>query len=147
MFTHLAPPRFAGRVLSAQLSRAYWAELAWVVIGAPLTLVFMALVVAGLLLGIGLSLLTVGLPVLIGVLAGVRLIGAAHIGLARALLGTTVTPPARPELRPGLWNGVKGRLGDPLGWRSIAYLVIRLPLSLIEFFLVASLFVYAVGTL
>ncbi|MFJ8909854.1 sensor histidine kinase [Amycolatopsis sp. NPDC102389] len=147
MITRLAPPRFAGRVLSAQLSRAYWAELAWVIIGAPLTLALMALVVVGLVLGAGLSLLTIGLPVLIGVLAGARLIGIAHIGLARALLGTTVTPPARPELRPGLWNGVKGRLGDPLGWRSIAYLVIRLPLSLIEFFLVASLFVYAVSAL
>ncbi|MFC3456587.1 sensor histidine kinase [Amycolatopsis speibonae] len=142
MTTRLVP-----RVLGAQLSRAYWAELAWVLIGAPLTLVFVALVVVGLFLGIGLSLLTVGLPVLIGVVAGARLIGAAHIGLARTLLGTTVTPPARPELRPGLWNGVKSKIGDPIGWRSIAYLVIRLPLSLIEFFLVAILFVYAVSTL
>ncbi|AGM08407.1 sensor histidine kinase [Amycolatopsis keratiniphila] len=144
MITRLALP---GRVLSAQLNRAYWGELAWVIIGAPLTLAFAVLVVLGLVLGAGLSLLTIGVPVLIGVLAGARLIGIAHIGLARALLGTTVTPPARPELRPGLWNGVKGRLGDPLGWRSIAYLVIRLPLSVIEFFLVASLFVYAVSTL
>lgn len=144
MTTHLALPR---RVLSAQLSRAYWGELAWVIVGAPLTLAFVLLVVVGLILGAGLSLLTIGVPVLIGVLAGARLIGIAHIGLARALLGTTVTPPARPELRPGLWNGVKGRLGDPLGWRSIAYLVIRLPLSSIGFFLVASLFVYAVSTL
>ncbi|MFI7122865.1 sensor histidine kinase [Amycolatopsis sp. NPDC049868] len=144
MITRLALPR---RVLSAQLNRAYWGELTWVLIGAPLTLAFAALVVVGLLLGAGLSLLTIGLPVLIGVLAGARLIGTAHIGLARALLRTTVTPPARPELRPGLWNGVKGKLGDPLGWRSIAYLVIRLPLSLIEFFLVVTLFVYAVSTL
>ncbi|MFJ4103843.1 sensor histidine kinase [Amycolatopsis japonica] len=144
MITRLALP---GRVLGAQLSRAYWGELAWVIIGAPLTLAFAALVVLGLILGAGLSLLTIGVPVLIGVLAGARLVGIAHIGLARALLGTTVTPPARPELRPGLWNAVKGRLGDPLGWRSIAYLVIRLPLSLIEFFLVATLFVYAVSTL
>ncbi|MFD5249263.1 sensor histidine kinase [Amycolatopsis sp. NPDC058340] len=140
-------PALFGRVLGAQLNRAYWAELAWVVVGAPLTLTFVVLVVLGLVLGAGLSLLTIGVPVLIGVLAGARLIGIAHIGLARALLGTTVTPPARPGLRPGLWNGVKGRLGDPLGWRSIAYLVIRLPLSLIEFFLVVTLFVYAVSTM
>ncbi len=144
MTTRFALPR---RVLGAQLSRAYRAELAWVIIGAPLTLVFVALVVVGLVLGIGLSLLTVGLPVLIGVLAGARLIGAAHIALARALLGTTVTPPARPELRPGLWNGVKSKIGDPIGWRSIAYLVIRLPLAMIELFLVATLLVYAVSTL
>ncbi|UUV30434.1 sensor domain-containing protein [Amycolatopsis roodepoortensis] len=144
MLTRLVLPR---RVLSAQLSRAYWAELAWVIAGAPLTLVFVVLVVVGLFLGAGLSLLTIGLPVLIGVLAGARLIGIAHVGLARVLLGTKVTPPARPELRPGLWNGVKGRLGDPLGWRSIAYLLIRLPLSLIGFFLVAAMFVYAGSTL
>lgn len=147
MTTRLVLRRFAGRVLSAQLNRAYWAELAWVIIGAPLTLVFVALVVVGLVLGIGLSLLTIGLPVLIGVLAGARLIGVAHVGLARALLGTTVTPPSRPELRPGLWNGIKSKIGDPIGWRSIAYLVIRLPLSFIEFFLVATLFVYAVSSL
>ncbi|WP_414945075.1 sensor histidine kinase [Amycolatopsis sp. cmx-11-32] len=136
-----------GRVLSAQLNRAYWAELAWVVIGAPMTLVFFALVVVGLVLGIGLSLLTIGLPVLIGVLAGARLIGATHIRLAHALLGTTVTPPARPELRPGLWNGIKSKIGDPIGWRSIAYLVIRLPLATGEMLLVATLLVYAVSTL
>ncbi|MEU3621796.1 histidine kinase [Amycolatopsis coloradensis] len=144
MTTHLA---FPGRVLSAQLNRAYWAELAWVIIGAPLTLVFFALVGVGLFLGIGLSMLTVGLPVLIGVVAGARLIGAAHVGLARALLGTTVTSPSRPEPRPGLWNGIKSKIGDPIGWRSIGYLVIRLPLSLLEFFLVVALFAYAVNAL
>ncbi|ANN19172.1 histidine kinase [Amycolatopsis orientalis] len=147
MTTRLAMPRLAGRAFGAQLSRAYWAELAWVLIGAPLTLVFVALVVVGLVLGTGLSLLTIGLPVLIGVLAGARLIGAAHIGLARVLLGTRVTAPTRPELRPGLWNGIKSKIGDPAGWRSIAYLLIRLPLTLIELFLVATLFVYAVSTL
>ncbi|MEV7552558.1 sensor domain-containing protein [Amycolatopsis sp. NPDC089917] len=144
MITRYALP---GRVLGSQLNRAYWAELVWVIIGAPLTLVFVVLVVVGLLLGITLSLLTVGLPVLIGVVAGARLIGAAHIGLSRLLLGTTVTTPSRPELRPGLWNGIKSKIADPIGWRSIAYLLIRLPLSLIEFFLVAILFVYAVSTL
>ncbi|UMP00402.1 hypothetical protein [Amycolatopsis sp. EV170708-02-1] len=44
-------PALLGRVLSAQLNRAYWGELAWVLIGAPLTLAFAALVVIGLLLG------------------------------------------------------------------------------------------------
>ncbi|GAB3730024.1 sensor domain-containing protein [Amycolatopsis oliviviridis] len=144
MITRYALP---GRVLGSQLNRAYWAELAWVIIGAPLTLVLVILVVFGLLFGTALSLLTIGLPVLIGVLAGARLIGVAHIGLARALLGTTVTRPTRTELRPGLWNGIKSKIGDPIGWRSIAYLLIRLPLSLIEFFLVVTLFVYAGSTL
>ncbi|OXM42576.1 sensor histidine kinase [Amycolatopsis alba] len=139
--------RLASRVLGAQLNRAYWGELTWVLIGAPLTLVLTILVVFGLLFGTALSVLTVGLPVLIGVVAGARLIGAAHIGLARVLLGTTVTPPARPELRPGLWNGIKSKIGDPIGWRSIAWLLIRLPLSFIEFFLVTTLFMYAVSAL
>ncbi|MFI6304899.1 sensor histidine kinase [Amycolatopsis thailandensis] len=144
MITRFALP---GRVLGSQLNRAYWGELAWVIIGAPLTLVLAVLVVFGLLFGTALSLLTVGLPVLIGVVAGARLIGSAHIGLSRMLLGTTVTAPDRPELRPGLWNGIKSKIADPSGWRSIAYLLIRLPVALIEFFLVAVLFVYAVSTL
>jgi signal transduction histidine kinase len=145
--TRLAARRLTGRVLSEQLSRVYWTELVWVIIGVPLTVVFLALIAMGLIAGIGLSVLTVGLPVLIGVLAGARLIGTVHIGLAGSLLGTKVSAPARPQLKPGLWNGVKGRLGDPIGWRAIAYLVLRLPLSLIEFFLVATLFIYAVSTL
>ncbi len=145
--TRLAVRPLAGRVLKEQVGRAYWTELVWVLLGFPLTLALTVFIVVGIIVGIGSSVLTVGLLVLIGIMAGARLIGRLHIGLAAHLLGTRVTPAAPPEPRPGLWNGVKNRVGDPVGWRVIAYLLIRLPVSFVELFLVASLYIYAGSTL
>jgi hypothetical protein len=71
-----------------------------------------------------------------------RGLGAAHRRLAVRLLGERVVAP--PPLRPG--RGLFGRLGaglrDGPGWRAIAYLLLKLPIAVLEAY---AVYVWAAG--
>jgi signal transduction histidine kinase len=133
-------------VLAAQRSRAYWAGVAWVLIGFPLSAVFLVSVLLGLAVGFTLSPLFLGLLLLAGVMAYARALGGLHRRLAGSLLGTRVAKPVSRALRPGLWNWVKARVGDPIGWRAIAYAALRVPLSLINLLFFGFLLGYGITT-
>ncbi|MEC3979767.1 sensor histidine kinase [Amycolatopsis sp. H20-H5] len=143
----LRPPRgLARRVVAAQGSRAYRTGLVWVVIGTPLSLVFLVSILLGLALGTVLSPMFLGLVLLAGVMAYARGLGGLHRRLAGSLLGTRVAEPMPAPLAPGLWNWIKARVGDPIGWRAIAYLVLRVPLALVDLVFVGTLLVYGIAT-
>jgi len=114
--------------------RTFAAEFAWVWVSLPLTLVSLLIVLVLLGLGLWLSPILVGVVVLAGAVQLARGLGAAHRRLARRLLGVSVLAPQPRELKPGLWNWAKARIGDPSGWRAVGYFVLRLPLSLISVF-------------
>ena len=134
-------------ILAAPFRRAFRAELAWVLLGVPLAVLCLVLLVVGLAFGVGLSPLFLGLLLISATLLGARGLGKLHRALASGLLGMRVAAPPRRELRPGLWNWVKARVGDPAGWRAAAYLVVRPPLALAELIVTAVLLVYGFGTL
>ncbi|MFE6975183.1 sensor histidine kinase [Streptomyces sp. NPDC057682] len=87
----------------------------------------LAVVYAGVLL----SLTVLGLPFLVAGLLGARGLGTPHRWLVGRFLGERVEAPA-PLPRPG---GVLARgrvvLGDPVAWRTLLYLVLRLPLGVL----------------
>ncbi|MFD9888952.1 sensor histidine kinase [Amycolatopsis sp. NPDC059027] len=120
------------------LSRDFYAEYAWVFFSALLSVVSLVSVLAGFVLGVALSPLVVGLLVVSGAVQYARLLGGAHRRLAGRMLGVRAPAPRRAELKPGLWNWLKARAGDPFGWRSIGYFVLRLPLSVIGPFVLVS---------
>ncbi|UOZ11067.1 sensor domain-containing protein [Amycolatopsis sp. WQ 127309] len=125
----LPRPHLLRRVFGPLAARDFWAEYAWLWLSGPLTLFSLVSVLAVLVLGLWLTPVLIGFLVLAGALLYARGLGAAHRGLARVLLGVSVPAPRRPELKPGLWSWVKARVGDPAGWRTAGYLLLRLPLS------------------
>jgi signal transduction histidine kinase len=133
--------RVAGEVLAAPFRRRAWMELLFCLIGVPLGLAGFVGVVVLLALGAGLSVTLVGtvpgLLLLAGTLAVARALGGLHRRLAVRLLGEKIDKP--PPLRPG--RGLLGRLGvrlrDGTAWRSMAYLVVKLPLSVLGCYAVA----------
>src|SRR5207302_6511647 len=78
-----------------------------------------------------LSLTLLGLPVLATLVLGARGWGAAHRALGRSALGLRIGDPAPVRRRPGLVGGVRTGLGDPTGWRALAYLFVKLPLGIL----------------
>ena len=129
-----ARPTPLRRLFGSLTVRDFAAEYAWLWLSLPLTLVALVLVLILLGLGVWLSPIVVGLVVLAGAIQLARGLGAVHRRLARGLLGVSVPAPRRRELKPGLWNWAKVRIGDPAGWRAVGYFVLRLPLSLIGVF-------------
>jgi len=91
---------------------------------------------AVIILAIGASIAGLGIPALILVppmLAFGRAAGGAYRGLARALLETNVAEPSRVTRRTGVLGFVVRHFADPVGWRAIAYLWVKLLLLSLEF--------------
>ncbi|MEV7185984.1 sensor domain-containing protein [Kitasatospora sp. NPDC093102] len=123
--------------------RRYWSvrggELAFGVLGLPLGALGGAYAVAVLYAGALLSLTVLGLPFVVAALLGARRLGGLHRWLVGRLLGEEVPAP-QPLPRP---SGVLARgrvvLTDPVAWRALLYLLLRLPLGVLGFLAVVGL--------
>ncbi|MFF0738795.1 sensor histidine kinase [Streptomyces sp. NPDC004111] len=104
----------------------------FVVAGLPLSLLGTAYVLLILYIGGLLSLTLIGLPLLALGLQGARRLTRVHLRLLRALLGEEVESPAPPGAE-GVIAWVRGSLSDITAWRSVLYLLLRLPLDLLGF--------------
>jgi signal transduction histidine kinase len=114
-------------VLRAPVAGRTWREFGYALISLVLAVPAFALPLLGLVSG-ALSLVTVGLPVLCGVLFAAR----GTIGYfgwpARALLGW-YWPPPLPLRQRGLVGWGRALLGDGRAWRALAYCLVKLPLA------------------
>lgn len=128
-------------VLRAPFSRRARAEAAYCLVAFPIALVGFVLVLIGLAIGAGFTVSLVG--AVLGLLLVVasawlaRGFAGVHRRLAAGLLGERVSSP--PALRPTgrAFARLDARLRDAAGWRSVAYVLVKLP--------VAALQLYAVG--
>src|SRR5262245_43683741 len=69
-------------------------------------------------------------PLLTVALLGARKLGAVSRALAGRMLGQQVAPPPPPRRQPGVVGWIRAGLTDPVGWRSCAYLLLKLPVAL-----------------
>ncbi|MGW7084515.1 sensor histidine kinase [Streptomyces sp. NPDC054871] len=117
----------------APLTRRAWAETAYCLIGFPLGLAGGVLLAVALALGAGFTVSVVfavlGALLFITGLQLARALGVVHRRLAALLLGdqTPAPPPLRPQGR--LVSRLDARLWDGDGWRSAAYVLVKLPVS------------------
>jgi signal transduction histidine kinase len=135
-------PGTLASLLAGPFQRRAWAELAWLAATVPLTAAGVAVLVPLLLAGAGLTVIAIGVPLAATVVLAARRLARLHLRLASALLGENLTPlpPARPA--GSLLGWVRLALGDPAGWRAVAYLVLRAPLAVAGAYVVVALWVY-----
>ncbi|MGW3230035.1 sensor histidine kinase [Kitasatospora sp. NPDC001095] len=114
-------------------------ELAFAVLGLPLGVLGGVYAVAVLYAGALLSLTVLGLPFVVAALLGATRLGGLHRWLVGRLLGEEV--PAPPPLpRPsGAFARGRAVLTDPAAWRTLLYLLLRLPLGVLGFLAVVGL--------
>ncbi|MEV0561133.1 sensor domain-containing protein [Dactylosporangium sp. NPDC050588] len=113
-------------VLTAWLTRRAWRELAYLVSGVFAGLPPVVLALVGVV-ATAASVLTVGLPLLVVVLAVARRLPRYFRGPARRLLGWEWSDP--PPL-PGrtVWQRIRALPADPTAWRALLYGVAHWPL-------------------
>ncbi|WP_204070087.1 sensor domain-containing protein, partial [Sphaerisporangium krabiense] len=110
----------------ASVARRAWRELAYaslMPVMAGIGLVHLVLVSLSLLTTLNL----IGVPLLALSVRAARGLGAANLGLARALAGVPVPAPPPLRSRPGLVNRFRAVLGDVTGWRAVVHGLTRLP--------------------
>ncbi|XVQ85653.1 sensor histidine kinase [Microbispora siamensis] len=115
----------------APLNRRARVEIRYVLAALPLSVLgflYAAVATAG---GSYLAITLLGLPLLALVVTGARGLGRAHRWLAVRLLGVAVPPAERLRRDPGFFGWIRSGLGDVVGWRSMAYLLLKGPLGLL----------------
>jgi len=133
--------------VSAPFRRRTWAELLYVLVGLPLCVVGFALTIAGLAYGGGLSLIYIGLWVVAGTVLLGRGFGALDRGLLNSLLHERIAVPRRPPKAHGVWGRLRRRLTDPVGWRGLAFQVVRFPLEVATFVVTVTFWALTLGAM
>jgi hypothetical protein len=100
------------------------------------SLFYVVLLAAGYSVGISLSFILIGLPLLLFVLAGTRALAAMDRKLMAAIIGIDDEPDTPDDIDARGAN-LGERLGMYLGsattWRSLLYLALKLPISILAF--------------
>jgi signal transduction histidine kinase len=158
----LLPPRAArargawrqdvARLLREPFSRRARMERWYAGLGLLLAIPAFVLVVVAVTVGLGLSLsfagMLVGLPLLAATVLGARRLAAVCRGLAGRMLDLRVPPPPQPPRRPpGLVGWVRAGVTDPVGWRALGYLVLKLPVAVISAVVASWFLVYGLSYL
>jgi signal transduction histidine kinase len=123
--------------------RRTWGELLYALISLPLAIAGFTMIVTLLSVGIGLVITVVGVFVIAFGLLVANGYGAAYRGLGRRLLETDVETPLRHRRR----RGILGWVTDRSGWRASVFLVLQLPVAILNFTFAAVFWVYGFGAL
>jgi signal transduction histidine kinase len=126
-----------GVILRALVSRRTWAEILYVLVSTPVAALGFAYALVATALGAGLAFTAAGFPLLALALYGTRGFGAFHRRLARGLLDEWIEPPAPARTATGFFGKLQARLSDATAWRAMAYLLVKFPLAVISFYVVA----------
>ncbi|MFJ3793213.1 sensor domain-containing protein [Kitasatospora sp. NPDC090091] len=108
-------------------------ELLFAAAGLPLALAGGLYALAVLYAGTLLSLTVLGLPFVALGLTAARGLGGLHRQLTTRLIGAVVEPPRPRHRPPGALGRLRTALGDTVAWRSLLYLLLRLPLGVLGF--------------
>jgi signal transduction histidine kinase len=126
-------------VFGVLASRRTYTNLLYVLLSLPLALFYALLLGTGAALGAMLSLFGVGLLLLLGCMVAAWGFAMLERELAIHLLGVDIAPLSVPptEVR-SLWQHIGAHLRHATTWKSLAYLVIKLPFSIFTSTVVAT---------
>jgi signal transduction histidine kinase len=115
------------RILREPFTKRPWMELAFYLVSGGLAAAGLAFVGATMLTGVVLAITFFGLAVLALSLRSARGIGRWQRDLAFNLLGESIDDPGPFISRPGFFGWLQSVLRDRVAWRSVGYLVVKVP--------------------
>lgn len=137
--TDAVVPSTAGEFVAVIGRAQTYRNLAYLLLSFPLGLAYFVFLTVGVSLGVGLSVVLVGIPILLGVLAAVFLLADLERALASGLLGVTVPTRPRPQPEGSLLDRTQARLSDSGTWQTVAFLLSRFVTGLFAFVVTVTL--------
>ena len=116
-----------------------WGALMYMLLSLATGIVYFTVVVTGISLSLGLSILIIGIPMMLLFLAIVRVVSLGEGRLVEALLGERM--PRRPALPPadaGFFKRIAWWLKDYRTWTTMLYMVLMLPLGIVYFTVIVT---------
>jgi signal transduction histidine kinase len=139
-----APPGGGSRVAPMP---GTWRGNVYLVVSFFMGLATFTFLVTAILLGVGLLIVWVGVPILLGTLWATRGLAALERRRAGWLLAETIPSAYLPPHRPGILGRLHAALSDGATWKDLLWLLVVLPvLGLAGFTLAVSIWGAAIGT-
>jgi hypothetical protein len=133
-------PGALARFLRAPIEPRSYGNLLYLALAFPTGLAYFVFLAVGLSVGLGLTIVWVGLPILALVLAASFGLAALERQLAIRLLGAQVPPMTpRPAAETTIWQRVRAFLANPVTWKGMGYLAVKFPLGLASFVVLVTL--------
>lgn len=120
-------------------TRRTWSDLAFYLVSGGLAIVSLVLVASTMAAGLVLAVTFFGLAILALSLRSARGIGTLQRGLARGILQMEIDDPQPFTSRPGFLGWLQSSVRDRVAWRAVAYLAIKVPWTLLGFYVAFSL--------
>jgi signal transduction histidine kinase len=117
--------------LREPFTRRTWSELLFLIVGDLLIFFSFAFVLVTMAAGVVLAITFVGLALIGLSVRGARTIGGYHRRLARGLLHEEIQEPEPFAPRSGLLGWIQSSMRDRIGWRAIAYMLIKIPVAIL----------------
>jgi hypothetical protein len=135
------------RFFTAPVEVRTYTNLLYLALAFPLGLIYFVLLITGLSVGFGLTIIWVGLPILALVFASSFGMSALERRLSIHLLGARVPPmsPQRTGAPENVWKMVQEFLSNPVTWKGMAFLFLKFPLGLLSFILMVVLLSVSCG--
>lgn len=126
-----------------------YTNLLYLALAFPLGMIYFIFLTVGIPLGLGLTLIWIGIPILALVFAGSWGLAAMERQLAIHTLGAPVPPMSQPavEAVQTVWQRVKAFFSNPVTWKGMAFLLLKLPLGIVSFVAIVFLLTLSVAFL
>ena len=108
-------------------------NLLYLALALPLGIAYVAILVAGLSAGAGLAVILIGIVLLVATLFALRAMAAVERTLARRLLRIAIHPPIEGGIHFTWRQRVQLWLRDPVTWKSLVFLLGKLPMGIVAF--------------
>lgn len=114
-------------------------NLLYLILAFPLGLAYYVLLTVGFALGLGLSVLIVGLGILLVTVIGLRYIASFERGLTNALLGTDIAAPDDVQKSgEGIVGTVKAYVQAASTWRGLGFVALKFWIGMLSFILLVT---------
>ena len=134
------PKQSAFRFFSVIGNGQAYLNLLYLLASFPLGISYFVFLVSGLAVGISLSIIWVGIPILLLVGAGWWTLASFERFMAIHLLSEDIPEMSRPSNEgAGLWARFKEYFVNPVTWKSPLYLFLKFPLGTATFVILATL--------
>ena len=117
-----------------------WLNILYNLVSFPLGIFYFVFLLTWLLLGFGLLILWVGLPMLLLAILIWWYLAAFERVLAIGLCRTDIPPMKRRKLgKVSLWTKFRNHMGHPVTWKGLGFLFIKFPVGIFQFTITIAL--------